>query len=233
MWIQDLYLFLSMLKRSVIITAGGIGKRLANDIPKQFLMLGALPILAHSIKAFYEFDQTIQVIVTLPKEWITYWESKVKEIKFEVLHQTVAGGEERFHSIRNALSYTTGEQIAIHDGVRPFVSKETISRCFAGLTNFKAVIPVLPLKDSIRIVNDKESKASNRLIFRLVHTPQCFHAEVLYRAYQQAYAVNITDDAALVEQMGESIHLVESNEENIKITTPSDLLFAQFMISRL
>lgn len=222
-----------MLKRSVIITAGGMGKRLANDIPKQFLMLGELPILAHSIKAFYEFDQTIQVIVTLPKEWITYWESKVKEIKFEVPHQIVAGGEERFHSIRNALSYTNGEQIAIHDGVRPFVSKETISRCFAGLTNFKAVIPVLPLKDSIRIVNDIESKASNRLIFRLVHTPQCFHAEVLYRAYQQAYAVNITDDAALVEQMGESIHLVESNEENIKITTPSDLLFAQFMISRL
>lgn len=222
-----------MLKRSVIITAGGMGKRLANDIPKQFLMLGDLPILAHSIKAFYEFDQTIQVIVTLPKEWITYWESKVKEIKFEVPHQIVAGGEERFHSIRNALSYTTGEQIAIHDGVRPFVSKETISRCFAGLTNFKAVIPVLPLKDSIRIVNDKESKASDRLIFRLVHTPQCFHAEVLYRAYQQAYAVNITDDATLVEQIGESIHLVESNEENIKITTPSDLLFAQFMINRL
>jgi 2-C-methyl-D-erythritol 4-phosphate cytidylyltransferase len=222
-----------MLKRSVIITAGGIGKRLANDIPKQFLMLGDLPILAHSIKAFYEFDQTIQVIVTLPKEWITYWESKVKEIKFEVPHQTVVGGEERFHSIRNALSYTNGEQIAIHDGVRPFVSKETISRCFAGLTTFKAVVPVLPLKDSIRIINDKESEASNRLNFRLVHTPQCFHAEVLYLAYQQVYAANITDDATLVEQMGESIHLVESNQENIKITTPSDLLFAQFIINCL
>lgn len=219
-----------MIKRSVIITAGGIGRRTGNVIPKQFLLIGNLPILAHTINAFHLFDQHLEIIVTLPNDWVDYWKSQINSIGFNVPHTLVVGGTERFHSIKNALKMAHGEHIAVHDGVRPFVSAATIERCFSSLEKFEAVVPVVDLKDTIRQVNAKGNFAVDRKNFQIIHTPQCFHSEIIRRAYRQEFTENITDDASLVEQLGGNIHFVSSNSENIKITDEFDLKIAQLLI---
>jgi 2-C-methyl-D-erythritol 4-phosphate cytidylyltransferase len=221
-----------MIKRSVIITAGGIGRRTGNVIPKQFLLIGNLPILAHTINAFHLFDQHLEIIVTLPNDWVDYWKSQINSIGFNVPHTLVVGGTERFHSIKNALKMAHGEHIAVHDGVRPFVSAATIERCFSSLETFEAVVPVVDLKDTIRQVNAKGNFAVDRKNFQIIHTPQCFHAETIKKAYCQEFTENITDDASLVEQMGGKIHFVSSNAENIKITDEFDLKIAQLLIAK-
>ena len=219
-----------MGNRTVIITAGGVGKRIGKDIPKQFLLLGKWPILAHTINVFHTFDPSIEILVTLPAGWIAYWKSSIKEFDFHVPHQIIEGGEERFHSIQNALRYANGKHIAVHDGVRPFVSAETIDRCFSSLEKFEAVVPVIELKDTIRQIDDNNNFAVDRKNFRIIHTPQCFHAEIIRRAYCLEFTENITDDASLVEQLGVNIHFVPSNQENIKITTQFDLTISQSFI---
>ena len=221
-----------MIKRSVIITAGGIGRRAGNVIPKQFLLIGNLPILAHTINAFHLFDQHLEIIVTLPNDWVDYWKSQINSIGFNVPHTLVVGGTERFHSIKNALTTVHGEHIAVHDGVRPFVSAETIERCFSSLEKFEAVVPVIELKDTIRQGDANNNFAVDRKNFRIIHTPQCFHAEIIRRAYCQEFTENITDDASLVEQLGVKIHFVSSNQENIKITDQFDLTIAQSFIMK-
>ena len=221
-----------MIKRSVIITAGGIGRRTGNVIPKQFLLIGNLPILAHTINEFYSFDNTLEIVVTLPNDWVDYWKSLINSISFTVPHSIVVGGVERFHSIKNALTTVHGEHIAIHDGVRPFVSVATIERCFSSLEKFEAVVPIVDLKDTIRQVNGNDNFAVDRKNFRIIHTPQCFHAEIIRRAYRQEFTENITDDASLVEQLGGNIHFVNSNSENIKITDEFDLKIAQLLIAK-
>ena len=211
------------MKKSIIITAGGIGKRMESDIPKQFLLLGSKPVLIHALERFFEFDSTAQLIVTLPKDWTTHWDTLLSKYDIHIPHELVDGGTERFHSIQNALAICTGEQIAIHDGVRPLVSNETIARCFEGLNHSKAVVPVLNLKDSLRMGNLAKSESVDRSQFYLVHTPQCFDASILKQAYLQGYQAHFTDDASVVEAIGVCPLLVMSNEENIKITSPTDL----------
>ena len=221
-----------MIKRSVIITAGGIGRRTGNVIPKQFLLIGNLPILAHTINAFHLFDQHLEIVVTLPRDWVDYWKSLITSIGFTVPHGIVVGGAERFHSIKNALTTVHGEHIAIHDGVRPFVSAATIERCFSSLNKFEAVVPIVDLKDTIRCLEGGDNFAVDRKNFRIIHTPQCFHAETIKKAYCQEFTENITDDASLVEQLGVKIHFVSSNQENIKITDQFDLTIAQSFIMK-
>lgn len=211
------------MKKSIIITAGGIGKRMESDIPKQFLLLGSKPVLIHALERFFEFDPTAQLIVTLPKDWTDHWKALLSKYDTHIPHELVDGGTERFHSIQNALAICTGEQIAIHDGVRPLVSNETIARCFEGLNHSKAVVPVLNLKDSLRTGTLEKSESVDRSRFYLVHTPQCFDASILRQAYLQGYQAHFTDDASVVEAIGVSPLLVMSNEENIKITSPTDL----------
>ena len=211
------------MKKSIIITAGGIGKRMESDIPKQFLLLGSKPVLIHTLERFFEFDPTAQLIVTLPKDWTDHWKALLSKYDIHIPHELVDGGTERFHSIQNALAICTGEQIAIHDGVRPLVSNETIARCFAGLNHSKAVVPVLNLKDSLRTGTLEKSESVDRSRFYLVHTPQCFDASIIRQAYLQGYQAHFTDDASVVEAIGVSPLLVMSNEENIKVTSPTDL----------
>ena len=220
------------MQKSVIITAGGIGKRMGSDLPKQFLVLGGKPVLVHTLELFFKYDPTIEIILTLPNEWRGYWETVIDKYYCRVPHIVVNGGEERYHSIQNALKRCSGSVIAVHDGVRPFVSFETLDRCFSALNQNEAVIPVLKLKESIRETNENSTYAIDRSNYRLVHTPQCFRAEVLHKAYELAYHEKVTDDACLVEEIGYTIHLVESNEENIKLTTPFDFLIAETIIQR-
>ncbi|MEY4992554.1 MAG: hypothetical protein RI948_1436 [Bacteroidota bacterium] len=211
------------MKKSIIITAGGIGKRMDSEIPKQFLLLGSKPVLIHTLEHFFEFDPNAQLIITLPKDWINYWKELLTKYDIQIPHTLVDGGNERFHSIQNALAICTGDQIAIHDGVRPLVSIDTIERCFAGLQNSSAVVPVLNLKDSLRMGTPEKSNSVDRSKFYLVHTPQCFESALLKKAYLQGFQTHFTDDASVVASIGVCPLLVLSNEENIKITSPTDL----------
>lgn len=215
---------------SVIITAGGIGKRMGGPIPKQFLEIAGKPVLVHTLEKFHSFDPTAQLVLTLPSDWRSYWKELLEKHKCTIVHTIVDGGSERYHSIKNALEVCTGDHIAVHDGVRPLVSLETIEACFSAAMLNGAAIPVVPVKESIRKVKDGGSVAENRSLFRLVQTPQCFGKEVLIKAYCLPYHDGITDDASLVEECGYEIHLVQGNEENIKITSSVDLSIAEMLL---
>lgn len=216
--------------RTIIITAGGMGKRMGGTLPKQFLELNGKPILFHTLSCFHTFDPTAQILVSLPTDWQQYWVEICEKNKFSVPHTVVSGGKERFHSIQNALAHARGKWIAVHDGVRPFPSQTTLSRCFQTAEEKGNAIPVVAVKESIRKIDQRQSIALLRSEYRLVQTPQVFEANLLQRAYQQAFHDGITDDASLVEELGEQIHLVEGNDENIKITSPSDLIFAEAIL---
>ena len=150
------------MKGSVIITAGGIGKRMGTDLPKQFLEIQGKPILLHCLEKFHSFDPTFEIIITLPADWMSYWTELLKTFQCEIPHRVSAGGQERFHSIQMALSQCTGDFIMVHDGVRPLVSHETIQRCIEGLAHSESVIPVLAVKDSLRVLTKDGSEMVNR-----------------------------------------------------------------------
>jgi 2-C-methyl-D-erythritol 4-phosphate cytidylyltransferase len=194
-----------------------------SELPKQFLRLGNKPVLLHTLERFFAFDPTAQLLLTLPKDWVSYWQTILDDYNIQIPHELVDGGLERFHSIQNALDKCTGDQIAIHDGVRPLVSLATIERCFTGLNNATAVVPVMGLKDSIRTGVFEKSESVDRTQYFLVHTPQCFEAKTIKKAYLQGFNPRFTDDASVVEAIGVCPLLVLSNEENIKITSPIDL----------
>lgn len=218
------------MDHSIIITAGGTGKRMGGNLPKQFLLLAGKPVLFHTIQRFHEFDPTAEIILSLPAEWLDYWENLCEIHDFPVTHQVVEGGKERFHSIKNALAMATGNVIAVHDGVRPFASLETIHNCFEMAKAKGNAVPVVEMKESLREVSASSSKALIRSHYRLVQTPQVFIADILRKAYEQDFYDGITDDASLVEALGITIELVPGNETNIKITNPSDLLFAEVIL---
>ena len=218
------------MKGSVIITAGGIGKRMGTDLPKQFLEIQGKPILLHCLEKFHSFDPALEIIITLPADWMSYWTELLKTFHCEIQHRVSTGGQERFHSIQMALSQCTGDFIMVHDGVRPLVSHETIQRCIEGLAHSESVIPVLAVKDSLRALTTTGSEMVDRNAYKLVHTPQCFKAELLKKAYQTSFHEGMTDDASVVGLIGPEPFLVKSNEENIKITTSSDLAIAAALL---
>jgi len=217
------------MTKSIIITAGGIGKRMESNIPKQFIKVKGLPILMHTITKFFDFDNSIEIILVLPKDHLEFWDELVSEYKFKVPHIIVEGGEERFYSIKNGLKKASGDLIGIHDGVRPFVSLGVIQSVFESTKRFNAVIPVVDLKESIRKVDDLESVSVDRSAYKIVQTPQCFTSDIVKEAYLQEYSKEFTDDASVVGKMGTKIHLVSGNDENIKITTPMDLKLASIL----
>jgi 2-C-methyl-D-erythritol 4-phosphate cytidylyltransferase len=219
-----------MSQFSIIITAGGIGKRMGGTLPKQFMLVQGKPILLHTMEIFHEYDSTAQLIITLPNEWVSYWKELLHERDCTIPHELVDGGSERYHSIKNALSVCTGEFIAVHDGVRPLVNHQTIKNCFDTVREKGQVIPVVSVKESLRMIFDDTSKAVPRANYCLVQTPQVFKAEVLRIAYEREFHAAITDDASLVEEAGFPITLVEGNEENIKITTHLDLKIAEITV---
>ena len=219
-----------MSQYSIIITAGGIGKRMGGTLPKQFILVEGKPILMHTLEVFHAFDSSAQIIITLPNEWVAYWKELVHERNCTIPHELVDGGTERYHSIKNALSICKGEFIAVHDGVRPLVNHQTIQNCFDAVREKGQVIPVVSVKESLRMLFDDTSKAVPRANYCLVQTPQVFRAEILKMAYEREFHAAITDDASLVEEAGYPITLVEGNEENIKITTQFDLKIAELSI---
>lgn len=212
------------MTNNVIIVAGGKGLRMGSDLPKQFIPIGGKPVLMHTIEAFYNFDQDINIILVLPLSHQNYWQELCKKYNFKINHTIANGGETRFHSVKNGLSIVKEGIVGIQDGVRPFASKEMIQRCFDATEKYQAVIPVIDSTDSLReMVDDEKSKIVDRSKIRLVQTPQVFHFETLKEAYQTDFKETFTDDASVVESMGIGIHLVKGEVTNIKITTPLDL----------
>lgn len=220
-----------MSNYSIIITAGGIGKRMGGDLPKQFIEIAGKPILMHTLELFYKYDCNAQLILTLPGEWKEYWQELLQKHQCTIPHVMSEGGSERYHSIKNALKICTGDFIAVHDGVRPLVSIETISLCFKEVEKQGQVIPVVPINESLRQVFDDSSRAVNRMEYCIVQTPQCFKKSVLEKAYTIPFHAGITDDASLVEEAGFPIHLIDGNIENIKITNKMDLEIATYYMS--
>jgi 2-C-methyl-D-erythritol 4-phosphate cytidylyltransferase len=213
-----------------IVTAGGLGKRMGGDVPKQFIEINGKPILMHTLQKLHAFNAQAQFILTLPLEWFNYWNDLRKKHEFLIEVQLVEGGKERFHSIKNALKFATGEIIAIHDGVRPLVSTDTLERLLSRVPKFNAVIPVIGIKESVRVLHENQSEMINRDLIKIVQTPQVFTKELIHQAYQIDFSDDFTDDASVVEKLGFTIDLVRGNEENIKITTPLDLKLAEYFL---
>ncbi|MBK6893129.1 MAG: 2-C-methyl-D-erythritol 4-phosphate cytidylyltransferase [Flavobacteriales bacterium] len=219
------------MERSTIIVAGGSGKRMASPVPKQFMLVKGKPVLCHVISAFHLYDPAMQIIVVLPKEQIDSWRVLCIGHGFTIDHTVVAGGEERFHSVREGLKEVAHDGlVAVHDGVRPLVSLGLIERCFAAAELHDAAIPVVPVSSSMRELTDEGSRALDRSRLRIVQTPQCFQVELLRKAFKLPYDPAFTDEATLVERMGDLVRLVEGDERNIKVTTPDDLVIAAALL---
>ena len=219
------------MKKHVIIVAGGKGMRMGSDIPKQFLPIGGYPVLMHTLEAFYTYNPSIHLILVLPISQQSYWRELCIKYHFSLPHDIADGGETRFHSVKNGLALVDEGLVGVHDGVRPFVSREVIARCFDNAREKKAVIPVIGVVETVRHLTSYGSETVPRENYKLVQTPQVFDVLLLKRAYEQAYVDGFTDDASVVEAMGEQVFLVDGNRENIKITTPFDLKLAELLCS--
>lgn len=216
----------------VVIVAGGSGKRMGMDTPKQFLELAGRPVLMHTIERFMKFSESIEIITVLPENQLRFWLDLQKKYSFDVPHTFVKGGAKRYFSVRNGLGFVNSPGlVAIHDGVRPLVRLDTIKRCFEAAEKYGNAIPVVSPADSIRMETDKGSIPVNRMNIRQIQTPQVFDVAMIKKAYRQEYDLSFTDDATVIEKAGEKIHLVEGNRENIKITNPEDLFIAQTLLS--
>jgi 2-C-methyl-D-erythritol 4-phosphate cytidylyltransferase len=243
------------MNRTVIIVAGGKGVRMGGALPKQFLPLHGKPVLMHTLEVFHRWDAAAGLWLVLPEEGRAYWEMLCREMPCVVPHRIVRGGETRFHSVRNGLEEVGKEAglIAIHDGVRPFVAPHVIASCFATAEACGAAIPVIPLTESVRELDgvradgtlceatataaaaatgSGRSRPLDRNRLCIVQTPQVFRAELLHEAYARPCRERFTDDASVVEAAGHPICLVDGNRENIKLTAPVDLLYAEILLSR-
>jgi 2-C-methyl-D-erythritol 4-phosphate cytidylyltransferase len=217
----------------IIIVAGGKGLRMGSDIPKQFLPIGGKPVLMRTLERFREYSKDIQIILVLPEAQQDYWHELCQEYHFDVEYTLANGGQTRFHSVQNGLAKVPDDAIGVvgvHDGVRPFPSIEMIRNCYTTAREKKAVIPVIPVVETVRHLEGDQSKTVPRDAYRLVQTPQTFDIQLLKAANRQPYNDGFTDDASVVEAFGYNITLVEGNRENIKITTPYDLKIAEVLI---
>ncbi len=219
------------MKKFVIIVAGGSGKRINTEIPKQFISLAGKPVLIHTISAFYNYSPEINILLVLPKIYFGLWENLCKNHNFNISHKIVEGGKTRFHSVKNGISKIEKYGIiAVHDGVRPLVKKQVIEKAFLDAEIYGNAVPAIPVNESVREIYKTGSKIFNRSNLRIIQTPQVFKSSILIKAYQQSYQKKFTDDATVVESAGEKINLIAGNPENIKITTPIDLKIAEVLL---
>ncbi len=219
-------------KNFVIITAGGIGNRMNSEIPKQFLKIADEVILMMTIRKFYDYDYDLNILLSLPENYISYWNNLCEKEQFKIKHSIVAGGQTRFHSVKNALNRVTGDgYVAVHDGVRPLVSAQTIMNTFVSAQTYGNGIAALPIDFSLRKTIENSNISENREQFKQIQTPQTFSVNILKKAYELNYDNSFTDDATVVEKTGEKIFLCEGNKENIKITTAFDIKFAEFLLN--
>lgn len=233
----------SPIKKYAIIVAGGRGSRMQAGLPKQFISIGGKPMLMHTIQRFAEYIPAkisgssptgVTILVVLPEQEFPTWHRLCREHHFNIPVQLVAGGQTRFQSVRNGLRAIGGDGlVAIHDGVRPFVSAQVIERSFQVAAAKGSAITTVPLKDSVRQVEGESSRSVDRSLFRLIQTPQTFQLSLIRKAFQQDELPDFTDDASVAERAGFPIHLIEGSYENLKITTPEDLVWAEALLKKI
>lgn len=223
---------MASFKKFAIIVAGGSGSRMRVGSPKQFLLLKGKPILMHTIEAFHKADSQTEIIIVLPNEHLRSWDFLCKEHHFNIPHQTVIGGESRFQSVRNGISSIDSIEglAAIHDGVRPFVTPEIINECYKSALRKGSGVTAVPLKDSIREKTKDGYKSRARSNYMIIQTPQTFSLNILKPSFEQKEIDLFTDDANVVENAGHKIELVSGDYNNIKITSPEDLIVAERMM---
>lgn len=220
------------MKLYALIVAGGQGIRMNTTIPKQFLELNGKPMLIYILEAFHLYDNNINIIMVLPENQINYWEKMIDVYGIKIKHELVIGGDNRFNSVKNGLS-TIKEKglVTIHDGVRPLITQKIIGNSYQKALESGNAITSVDLKDSIRKTLGDSNKSINRANYKLIQTPQTFDIRLIQKAYQQEDLAHFTDDASVLEQMGEKIHLIEGSYSNIKITTQEDLTIASGLLS--
>ncbi len=207
-----------------LIVAGGSGQRMQTDIPKQFIKINGLPVLMHTISAFRNYSIPIQIILVLPDNEIENWKALVSQFEFEDVNKIVSGGKTRFRSVQNGLKFVQeNDLVAIHDGVRPMITKNIIRENFLTAEKYGNAVTAVSIKDSLRKISQGISSSVDRNDFRIVQTPQTFKGDVILKAYKQDYKSSFTDDASVVENDGVRIHLVDGDYRNIKLTTSEDL----------
>ena len=222
------------MKYYAVIVGGGSGTRMGTEIPKQFLTLNGKPVLMHTIQAFHFSSCKPEIILVLNIDFHQYWEQLCEEYNFTVPHTLVRAGSQRFHSVKNALSYIKGQSIvAVHDAVRPLVSDELITNTFREAELKGNAVCAVQATDSVRKLAGDYSESVNRDDIFLVQTPQAFESRILKKAYKQPYIGIFTDDASVVERSGVVINLISGEKNNLKITYPEDILTAQLFLSRL
>ena len=226
------------MKRYIIIVAGGKGLRMGSNVPKQFMLLNGKPLVMTTIENLCAMDVTLRIILVLPKEQLQLWDELCAEYSFTIPVKVVTGGTTRFHSVQNGLAAIEEPEealVGVHDGVRPFLAMKVYDELFREAAINGAVIPVVAVHDSMRrfIGGQGATESVPRDRYRLVQTPQVFKLSILRKAYEQRYLEQFTDDASVVEAMGDFVHIVEGNRENIKITTPFDFVLAKAIVECL
>jgi len=217
------------MEKTALIVAGGSGERLGKKTPKQFLSIKSKPILMHTIEKFSHLDK---IIVVISKNYTNQWIDLCKIHNFKINHELVEGGGNRYESVQNGLRHINDTGVVlIHDGVRPLISKKTINDLIKNVAKNKGVLPVLPISESIRKINQNTSTSLNRKEYFIVQTPQCFIFKEILEAYDQKYQDEFTDDASVFESMGSKIITIEGEQENIKITYPIDLNLVEKMVN--
>jgi 2-C-methyl-D-erythritol 4-phosphate cytidylyltransferase len=221
------------MNKYAVIVAGGNGTRMGSPLPKQYLHLNDQPILLHTLNTFISAYEDIQIILVLPESYIDYTKTMLEENNFLRSIQFVKGGETRFHSVQNGLSVIKEEGIVfVHDAVRCLVSADLIRRCYEQAIEKGSAIPVIHMKDSVRLLNNDKHSPIDRTLLRLVQTPQTFQTQIILPAFQTSYNDSFTDEATVVEASGKEVYLIDGEETNIKITSPVDLLIAKAYLKR-
>ena len=226
------------MKKYIIVVAGGKGTRMGGEMPKQFQLLGGKPIVMVTLGRLQAMDPTVKLILVLPAEHIDLWKELCKEYDFSLPLLLVQGGSTRFHSVQNGLAQVEDIEealVGVHDGVRPFVSARVLEDCFREAWIHGAAIPMIDVQDSLRHIVGVNgvTEVVPRDRYRLVQTPQVFKLSLLRRAYEQRFVESFTDDASVVEALGEQVAGVDGNRENIKLTTPFDLMVAKTLMECL
>lgn len=220
------------MKKYAIIVAGGSGLRMGAALPKQYLPIGGKPILMHTMSRFFQHPDPIELILVIPGKDFEFWRKLCQDFDFHVPHRLVQGGASRFQSVRNGLDTIAGHEglVAIHDGVRPFVKQEVIAQSYLEAARTGSAVAVVPLKDSLRLINAHGgSSFRDRSEFRLVQTPQTFQLDQIKKAFQVEELLQFTDDATVYEYQGWEVSLIEGDPSNIKITTPEDMAYGEWL----
>lgn len=216
------------MKKYAVIVAGGSGSRMGTSRPKQFLLLNGRPVLWHTIEAFLSSYNDMQIVLVLPAGFLEEGKEIVDTTSFPSRTKIVAGGETRFHSVKNGLKHAEDHSIIfVHDAVRCLVTPALIRNCYEQALQKGCAIPAIAVTDSIRMIAGGKTRIIDRNALRAVQTPQTFKAEIILPAFQQEYDPLFTDEASVVEAAGTDIFLVEGEKENIKITLPADMLLAE------